>query len=108
MEVLFGALWTPGQRIRGPRKRVNSKSKRVDPAAARELESIEARLRVARATCLTAQIALERLDGDYTPDIARSLEWGATDALSVECARLNGVIVHLMRGDPLPAPRCPP
>jgi hypothetical protein len=74
----------------------------------RELEAIEEHLHVARATCVTAQLALEGTGGESARAVARALEVGAGAALSIECHRLNTVIVHLMRGAPLPAPRCSP
>jgi hypothetical protein len=83
-------------------------AKTATQALTRELESIEYRLRVAHATCVTAHLALRTRDGEDAPHVALALEWGAGETLSVECRRLNTVIVHLLRGAPLPGPRCPP
>ena len=104
-------------RDRGKRRQTRPDSTPVSPRAPaqaanqpllRELESIAHRLPVARATCVTAQVALEGAGGESPIEVALALEYGAGKALSIECTRLDAVILHLMNGAPLPAPRCPP
>ena len=83
-----------------------ARSKSATQPLIRELESIEHHLHRARATCVTAQLALEGTGGESATAVALALEHGASEALGVECSRLNAVILHLVRGEPLPAPRC--
>ena len=92
----------PGPTPVAPRAR----SKAATQPLIRELESIEHHLHRARATCVTAQLALEGTGGETAAAVALALEYGAGEALGLECRRLNTVILHLMRGAPLPAPRC--
>ena len=64
------------------------------------LIQIERHLLIARATAVTAYLAL-RSDGiEHGPDIARCLQWDVADVLSLQCNALHALTAHLSLSAP--------